>query len=380
MKIIALWILFALLVPAYGSTQVYRYDQGAESAVSSLENINGIKGKGALANKGAKGSAFTKLASGDSIVLLDADGAGIIQRMWFTIDDRSGAMLRGLRLRMYWDHSSTAAVDVPFGDFFCLGAGKMVAFENEFFSTVEGRSFNCYIPMPFKSGARITLTNGSGKDLSLLFLDIDFVRTAKKKKNDLYFHATYNRTETTAIGEDVTIIPTTKGKGRFLGTSIAVNVNPAYGDTWWGEGEVKMWLDGDTTHPSIAGTGTEDYIGTGWFMGKFTNRYQGCTVADKKEGKYTFYRFHIPDAILFHQNFRASLQQIGGWYAKDVKALQAKGVALHPVSLYGKKGFRGLFDPKTPADELKNAADDDWLNFYRNDDYAVTAYYYLNRP
>jgi hypothetical protein len=373
-------LVMPLLLWRGGSTlfaqDLYTMPQGVHSTVSSLENLNGEKGQGGRSNAGAKGSAFTSLKAGDSKTLLNIRSAGIIQRIWVTIDDRSPEMLRGLKLKMYWDGSKTPAVDVPFGDFFCT-ALRPVAFQSALFSNPEGRSFNCTIPMPFRKGARIILTNESGKDLELLFFDMDLVKLGKAPGTALYFHAAWHRQQSSPIGQDVELLPKVTGKGRFLGVSVGLNVNPAYGHTWWGEGEVKMYIDGDKNNPTINGTGAEDYIGTGWFEGTFAHQNQGCLVADAPNHQYAFYRFHIPDAIWFYKDFRATLQQIGGWYAKDVQELQARGVALKPVSLYGTKGFRGLYDQPSA---LKEADDRDWMNFYRSDDYAVTAYYYLDKP
>lgn len=352
--------------------------------------MNGVKGGGGHTNAGAKGSAFTQLKAGDSKTLLDIGTAGIVQRIWITIDDRSTEMLRSLRLRMYWDGAATPAVDVPFGDFFCAALGQPVAFQSALFTNPEGRSFNCYIPMPFKKGARLILTNESKTDLKLLFFEVDFTEVEKPEPDLLYFHASWSRQPSFAtgsnqpsapIGTDVELLPAVTGKGRFLGVSVGVHVNPVYGNTWWGEGEVKMYLDGDSTFPTINGTGTEDYIGTGWFEGFFAHDYQGCLIADGAHRQYAFYRWHIPDPIWFYKGCRVTLQQIGGWTAPVVKDMQAKGVPLQIVSISSDKGFYGLRGDTTAAPALlAKTGTDDWLNFYRSDDYAVTAYYYLDRP
>ena len=351
---------------------------GVTSRVSSPENLNGVKGKGAMTNNGAKGSAFTSLKAGNSITLLDVREPGSIQRIWCTLSDRSPDMLRSLRLLMYWDGSTKAAVDVPFGDFFCA-ALQPVAFQSALFSDPEGRSFNCTIPMPFKSGARIVLTNESSKDLDLLFFDIDFLEKDRADSTALYFHACWTRTNHAAVGTDALLLPTVKGRGRFLGVSIGVNVDSAYGPTWWGEGEFHCWLDGDEKYPTIAGTGSEDYIGTGWSEGRFANLYQGCLLAESAAGKYAFYRFHIPDPIYFQTACKITIQQIGGFFRPDVLALQHKGVPMQLVSSSGVSGFRGAFDNGNKGNVTEGDAKD-WVNFYRSDDYSATAYFYLDRP
>jgi hypothetical protein len=373
--IIAALLFFSLKMNAQ---ELYKMPEGAQSRVSSFENLNGIKGGGGLSNKNAKGNAFEPLKASETKTLLDISAAGIIVRIWCTINDRSPMMLRSLRIRMYWDGSAKPAVDVPFGDFFCAGLGRPVAFQSAMFSDPEGKSFNCYIPMPFKKGARITLTNEAKTDLNALFFDLDYTVLAKAPTDAMYFHASWNRRKQNTPGKDFDLLPAITGRGRFLGVNIGVNVDSGYGNTWWGEGEVKMYIDGDTTNPTINGTGAEDYIGTGWGEGEFRNLYQGCTVADGRKGQYAFYRFHIPDPIYFQKHFRATIQEIGGGMDADVKSLQANGIPLIPVSVASDAGLVRLFE--TP----KKLTDPDfpkgWTNFFRSDDYSATAYFYLDKP
>jgi hypothetical protein len=358
--------------------ELYTMPKGQQSRMSSFENLNGIKGQGGKSNQTAKGNAFESLKAGESKTLLNVSSAGMIQRMWITINDRSPAMLRSLRLRMYWDGADKPAVDVPFGDFFCAPLGRPVAFQSALFTDPEGRSFNCYIPMPFKTGAKVMLTNESKINLDLLFFDIDYIISDKPQTDMLYFHACWNRAIRSVLGKDIELLPDVKGRGRFLGVNVGINVDAIYGNTWWGEGEVKMYIDGDTTHPTINGTGAEDYIGTGWGEGTFTNLYQGCIIADTAKRQYTFYRFHIPDAVYFNDNFRATIQELGGGSNAEVKAAIAKGAQLKPVTVAGDKGFVRLLDhPQAITDpNFPNG----WVNFYRIDDYSATAYFYLDKP
>ncbi len=375
-----LFCLLPMLICAGGlsAQELYIMPKGIQSRVSSFENLNGQKGEGGKTNKGAKGNAFESLKAGESKTLLDVHSAGVIQRMWFTIGDRSLKMLRSLRLRMYWDGADKPAVDVPFGDFFCVGLGRPVAFQSALFTDPEGRSFNCYIPMPFKKRAKVVLTNESSSNLDLLFFDIDYNVLDKAQDDILYFHACWNRSVTSTPGKDFELLPEIEGKGRFLGVNVGVNVDPAYGQTWWGEGEVKLYIDGDKKYPTINGTGSEDYIGTGWGEGQFTNLYQGCLLADTAKKQYAFYRFHIPDAIYFEDNFKAVIQEIGGGGNDEVKSLQAKGVALTPVTVAEAHGFTRLFEhPQSLTDSNFPKG---WVNFYRVDDYSATAYFYLDRP
>ncbi len=372
--------LFFLLITvcAVRSQQLYDVPDGRQSRVSSFENLNGIPGKGGQTNQGAKGNAYESIKAGETRSLLEINEPGIINRIWITVSNRSVVMLRSLRLRMYWDGQTKAAVDVPLGDFFCAGLGIPVAFQSALFTNPEGRSFNCYIPMPFKKGARITLTNENREDLSMLFFDIDFTILPKPPVNMLYFHARWNRSIHSPLGKDFELLPAIRGKGRFLGVNVGVHVDSAYGQTWWGEGEVKIYMDGDSIFPTINGTGAEDYIGTGWGEGKFAHMYQGCTIADAGLGQYSFYRFHIPDPVYFYHGIKATIQEIGGGTHEQVRLLQEKGVSLKPVSLSSEKIFIRLFEtPKSLTDPDFPAG---WVNFYRVDDYSATAYFYLDNP
>lgn len=365
---------------AANAQELYKIPQGTTSHLSSMENLNGPKGKGGMTNHGGKGKACVPLEPGQTLTMLDVKGSGMIQRFWITIWDRSPEMLRGTRLKIYWDGATTPAVDVPLGDYFCQPFGQTAGFENALFSTAEGRSFNSYIPMPFRKGARMTVTNETNKEQIMFFYDVDFIKTAKPDPAAFYFHASWTRQDHKPVPQDIDLLPKVIGKGRFLGVSVGLNADPVYGDTWWGEGEVKLYMDGDTKYPTINGTGSEDYLGSGWMLGTFVNRYQGCLTADAKKNQYVFYRFHIPDQIIFNHDFHATIQQLGGGPAGTVRALQAKGVSLRPVNVSNSPAFTGLLDSKGPAGELAKANPNDWVCFNRSDDYAVTAYYYLDRP
>jgi len=348
-----------------------------QSSLSSFENLNGIKNAGGKTNKSGKGNAFEDLKAGDTKTLLEVSGPGIIQRMWFTVQDRSPESLRAIRLRMYWDGNSKPAVDVPFGDFFGFGLAKVVPFETTLFSNPEGRSFNCFIPMPFKTGAKVTITNESQLNVAMLFFDIDFIQLKKEEPDGLYFHAFWTRQKTSRLGTDFEFLPKIEGVGRFLGVNMGVNADKKYGDTWWGEGEVKLYED-DDTYPTYNGTGTEDYIGTAWGLGKFTNMTQGCTVANDTSKQYAFYRFHINDQIYFNKNFKGTIQQIGGGMRDEVRKLIKAKAQLVPVSVAWEGGFRRLLD--NPLDIYDESFPNGWVNFYRIDDYSSTSYFYFDKP
>ena len=352
-------------------------DEFKSSSMSSFENLNGVKGMGGKSNHSAKGNAFEGLKSGESKTLLNITGAGIIQRMWFTVRDRSPQSMRSLRLRIFWDGDPKPAVDVPFGDFFGYGLSMVVKMETALFTNPEGRSFNCLIPMPFRKGARVIITNEGKTNVADVFYDIDFISLEKADEKAMYFHSYWTRQLSSEVGKDFEFLPKIEGTGRYLGVNMGVNADHRYLDTWWGEGEVKMYIDNDAQYPTINGTGTEDYIGTGWGMGTFTGLYQGCTVADDSTKQYAFYRFHIPDIIGFRKNFRATIQQLGGGMLNTVRKISKDNVPLKPVTVAWLSGFRLLLD--NPKDIFDADFPFGWVNFYRVDDYSATSYFYLDR-
>jgi hypothetical protein len=360
--------------PAY-----YKFDSNLTPRWSSPENLNGIKGAGGKANNGAKGHPFERIAPGSAVTLLDIQGQGIIQRIWVTLSDRSPEMLRSLKLEMFWDNAATPAVAVPLGDFFGVGLGKTAVFENALFASPEGRSFNCFIPMPFKKAAKIVVTNESGKALSHFFFDVDYSQLKTWDNDYLYFHAYWHRDTATQPAKDFELLPAITGKGRFLGVNVGVNANPAYGKLWWGEGEVKMFLDGDQALPTLVGTGTEDYIGTGWGQGFFVNRYTGCLFSSDSLLQWCFYRYHIPDPVFFESSCRITLQQIGGGNTAAVIKLQEAGVPMIPITSDNGGRQIPLYE-KGKATRLKATANaGSWTNFYRSDDLSATAYFYLDK-
>lgn len=373
-----LLILFCGIAQAQ---ELYDLPAGAETRWISLENITGAKGKGGMENKGAKGHASEWLKAGESKVMMDYDGAGVINRIWLTIIDRSPAALRSMYIEMYWDDATKPAVSVPLGDFFGIGLGRRTAFQSALFSDPEGRSFNCNIPMPFKKHARIVLVNAS-KVNQLLFYDVNLTRLKKHPKEIAYFHAWWStNSNNSKLGDDFEILPRIKGKGRFLGTNLSIIADPIYGDTWFGEGEVKAYLDGDKEYPTLVGTGTEDYIGSAWNLGAFSHLYQGAPIVDKAKKQFAFYRYHIPDPIYFNTDCKITIQQMGGAGRDLIRGIAKAGGKVKPNSVMTPKGLIKLFeDPSFPDINDDKFPADEWVNFYRVDNYSATAYFYLDKP
>jgi hypothetical protein len=347
---------------------------------ASFENPTAAKGAAGAANRGAKGHAFERLEPGETRTLLDVRGTGTVRRIWLTVMDRSPLMLRSLVVTARWDGCSRPAVSAPLGDFFGVGHGRLTAFENAIFASPEGRSFICWAPMPFRTSAVLTVTNESDAPLSHLFYDIDVTTGERWSRDSLYYHCHWRR-ESPPPGADYDILPRVHGRGRFLGTVASLTVNPAYGRSWWGEGEVKAWLDGDEALPSLCGTGVEDYIGTGWGMGTFAGRYQGCLVNDGSARQAAFYRYHVPDPIFFGKDCRVRIQQIGGGFKKDLRETVVNAVDLRPVSIdRGGELHRLLDEPERWSLEDRRILDTDFVNFHRQDDWASAAYFYLDSP
>lgn len=359
--------------------ELYKKPEGTQVRWSSFENIKAKKNAGGQENNQAKGHAFQDIDIGETITLMETNGTGIITRIWMTINKRDPKTLRSLKLEMYWDGEDKPAVSVPLGDFFGNGLSKLTPFESALFSNPEGRSFNCMVPMPFKTGARVILTNESTSKITL-FYDISFLKKASLEEDVLYFHTYWNRDIETTLGEDYEILPKIDGSGRFLGVNIGINTHEQYKDSWWGEGEVKMYLDGDDNYPTLVGTGTEDYIGTAWGQGEYNHQYQGCLVADSNKGTFTFYRYHVPDPIYFEKNIKVTIQQIGGWQKEKLIEIVDQGANLIPISVAGEKGFVKLLEDFPNLKLSDPDFPEGWVNFYRQDDVSSTAYFYLDTP
>jgi hypothetical protein len=378
----ALLLVFALasIDAQEPPSALYRYDDALKPRWSTPEGLNGAVGGAATENGGAKGHAFDSIKSGATLVLLDVPGQGVVSRIWITVADRSPQMLRSLKLEMFWDGEAKPAVAAPLGDFFGVGLGRTAKFHNALFASPEGRSFICYVPMPFRKGARIQVTNESPTDLTHIYYDVDFQRTKAWDGRNLYFHAHWSRDPATTLAKDFELLPRVSGRGRFLGVNVGVNANPSYRDTWWGEGEVKIFLNTDGAQPTFAGTGSEDYIGTGWGEGEFFNDYSGCLVADEKKLQWAFYRFQVPDPVFFDSGCRVTLQQIGGGPKATLAALQHANVPLIPVSIDHEGTLTPLYQEGVVAQADDPKLPDGWMNFYRSDDVSATAYFYLATP
>jgi len=342
--------------------------EGVQTRWASPENWDGAKGAAGQALNGRKGSPAVPLKAGEAKVLAHAEeSSGTVRRIWMTINDRSPLMLRGLRLDMYWDGADRPAVSAPLGDFFGQGLGCTFTFQSALFSNPEGRSFNCCVPMPFRTGMKIVVTNETDTDLRWLFFDINYTLGDAHDDRCLYLHAHWRRECPTTLKRDYEFLPQLYGRGRFLGANMGVIADTAtYFKSWWGEGECKIYLDGDEALPTLCGTGTEDYIGTAWGQGQYAHLYQGCHLADHENHQYAFYRYHIPDPVYFQQDIRVTMHQIGCWEPETIKQMKDAGREL-------------LSTDGTSVDMAQAVADNNYGLYERQDDWSSCAYFYLDR-
>ena len=337
----------------------------------TAENKNGKKGAGGKLKFGRKGSPAIVLNSHSTVEIANIIGSGTINRMWLVFWKRDIKALRGIKLEIYWDNADKPAVQVPVGDFFCQSLGVMSTFENFFFSSPEGRSFNCFIPMPFKKSAKILLINESDEN-NFIYYDVDCTLNKNHNENMLYFHSYWRRDSKMKTRQDFSILPKINGYGKFLGCHIQAITNPKL-DFWWGEGEIKIYLDGDDKYPTLCGTGTEDYIGTGYGQGKFINLYQGNQYISKDEKRYGFYRFHIPDPIYFYENIKVDIQVMGGGtFSQFLKTLNQ-----NPALKLMKTGDGKQFYSREELEKFPNNSN---TVERQDDDYCAVAYWYLNAP
>lgn len=304
----------------------------AETRSISAENFTGEKGKGGMATEGTGAVAARELGQGwkvspsiniagsATVTLADIAGPGAIQQIWLTVHPTHW---RKLVLRMYWDNEETPSVESPIGDFFCMGWGERANLTSLAVCVNPAGGFNCYWEMPFRSHARITVENLSPDEVRGFYYQVNYTLT-DVPEDRAYFHAQWRRSNPLAYMQDHTILEGVRGQGHYVGTYLAWGVNNT---GWWGEGEIKFFMDGDAQWPTIAGTGTEDYFGGAWNFefpqgqyGVFSSPYSGLPQVIKPDGLYRsqqrfgLYRWHILDPIRFKHDLRVTIQALG-WRA-----------------------------------------------------------------
>lgn len=313
---------------------IYRLSNARSRSISP-ENFTGEKGKGGMATTGTGANASRDLGqswkvspsviikSKTTFTLAEISGQGAVQHIWMTPTGN----WRYSIIRFYWDDETTPSVEAPVGDFFCMGWGKYAPLQSLAVTVNPGSAFNCYWPMPFRKKCRITMENIDDKDM-YLYYQIDYVET-QVPDDAAYFHAQFRRTNPLPYKQDYVLTDSIQGKGQYVGTYLAYGV---HNNGWWGEGEIKFFMDGDTRFPTINGTGTEDYFcgsydfdtrsknEAGVEMVKYTEfntPYAGLHQVIRGDGHYEvmqrfgLYRWHIADPIRFEKNLKVTLQALG---------------------------------------------------------------------
>jgi len=300
----------------------------AKTRSISPENFTGEKGKGGMAKigegsasnaardlgQGWKVNPFIVIGKGQTFTLAEIDGPGALQHIWMTPTGN----WRFSIIRIYWDEEKESSVECPVGDFFCMGWGQYAPLVSLPVCVNPGSAFNCYWQMPFRKKCRITMENLDEKDMRLYY-QIDYALT-NIPKDAAYFHAKFNRVNPLPFKEVYTIVDNIKGKGQYVGTYLAWQVN---NNGWWGEGEIKFYMDGDKDFPTICGTGTEDYFCGSYNFDRggkyieFCTPYSGLAQVIRPDGTYQanqrfgLYRWHIADPIRFEKDLKVTIQALG---------------------------------------------------------------------
>ncbi|TKG96692.1 DUF2961 domain-containing protein [Puteibacter caeruleilacunae] len=308
-------------------SNLYRLSNAKTRSISP-ENFTGEKGKGGMAKigegtashaardlgEGWKVNPFVNIKAGETFTLAEIDESGCIQHIWMTPTGN----WRYSILRIYWDGEEEPSVECPVGDFFGMGWGEYAHLNSLPVCVNPGSAFNCYWQMPFRKKCKITMENIDEKAMRLYY-QIDYCLT-EVPEDAAYFHAQFRRTNPNKYKEVYTILEGVKGQGQYVGTYMAWQVN---NNGWWGEGEIKFFMDGDKKYPTICGTGTEDYFCGSYNFDRngqyveFSTPYAGLHQVIRPDGTYKanqrfgMYRWHITDPIRFEKDLKVTIQDLG---------------------------------------------------------------------
>ena len=312
---------------------LYRMSDAKTRSISP-ENFTGEKGKGGMARledkdkvnvanasnaardlgQGWKVNPYIRIKPGETFTIAEIDGMGAIQHIWMT----PTGIWRFSILRIYWDDETEPSVECPVGDFFGMGWNEYAPLNSLAVCVNPGSAFNCYWAMPFRKKCKITMENINEKDPMTLYYQIDYTLT-DVPADAAYFHAQFRRQnpDQTSV---YTIADNIKGKGQFVGVYLAWGVN---NNGWWGEGEIKFYMDGDGKFPTICGTGTEDYFCGSYNFDRngqykeFCTPYSGLHQVIRPDGTYKsqqrfgLYRWHILDPVRFDKDLKITIQDLG---------------------------------------------------------------------
>ncbi len=300
----------------------------AQTRSISAENFSGARGEGGQATQGTGAGHAGSLGQGwkispsiliepfSTFTLAEIDGPGAIQHIWLTVFP---SFWRFLILRIYWDGEEQPSVECPVGDFFANGWCERCNVNSVPVAVNPAGGMNAYWEMPFRAGARITIENVSS-ERATFFFQITYTLT-EVPSDRAYFHAQWRRSNPVKYGDNHILLDNVRGHGHYVGTYLAWQPNNA---GWWGEGEIKFFMDGDQAFPTICGTGTEDYFGGAWCFeqptgqyGLYSTPYLGMPQVIKPDGMYRtqqrfgMYRWHIMDPIRFESDLRVEIQALG---------------------------------------------------------------------
>ena len=299
---------------------------GARTRSISPENPTGEKGKGGMAvpdleqypfsgaasdlGQGWKVNPFRKVLTGETVTMMDVDGPGVIQHIWLVADPAKG---RSHILRVYWDDEETPSIETPVSDFFAVGHNKFAPVNSLAVIVNPASALNCYWPMPFRRHVKMTFTNEDNNQLDLLTYQITYAETSVPE-NAGYLHAQWRRSVTAREHPEHALVDGICGQGKYVGTFLAWT---QLSDGWFGEGEIKFFIDGDDTFPTICGTGTEDYFcGSYGFPETYSTAYVGNVLKHAGQDgppKWSLYRWHLMDPIFFDHDLRVTIQALGWW-------------------------------------------------------------------
>jgi hypothetical protein len=309
------------------------------------ENPTGEKGKGGMAipdpsnpnrpdaansadalGQGWKVSPFTRINAGETATLMDVKGPGIIQHIWLVENYKNEEMNRNMVIRFYWDDEEEPSIECPVLEFFAVGHGRIATLNSLAVIVNAKNALNCFWPMPFRKRARVTMTNEGPKDNTLVAYQITYAE-CNVPESAGYFHAQYRQAHT-AEQNPYTILDGVKGQGKYAGTFIAWKQMEK---GWFGEGEIKFYMDGDKEFPTICGTGTEDYfLASFGFPEAYSTAYVGCVLPSNQDAEppqeWSLYRWHIQDPIHFDKDLKVTIQALG-WDDKTYRVLKKDMIA-----------------------------------------------------
>lgn len=350
-------------------------DPSLDSRAASFENPDGARGAGGRTHGGRKGAPNRRLEPGERVVLANLIGPGIVRHVWMTFPPAPPERMRALVLEVFYDDADAPSISVPCLDFFGLPHGRPVAYHSAFTTVHEGKGFNSTLPLPFRRRIRIELVN-AGARRTLLYYQVDYTLQPSLPEAQGLLHVTFRRENPTVLRRDFTIVEGLRGPGRFLGCNVGVRVLDE--GSWYGEGEVKVYRDGDREHPTLCGTGLEDYVGSAWGLGAHFAPYGGAplVVAPPREAHAApaspdfvgFYRWHLPDPIMYARELRVTIQQIGAmFFLQGQEEALERYAEKHPPA--GEGWIRDVRPPLLA-----------WGIAERVDDYCATAYVYCLEP